>query len=68
MFDREWNEATAERVAHYTNPPAAKIGVAAFEMNHPEENRRSLGGDCAAAAFLSHCMVHERICILCSPP
>ena len=38
-FDRGWNEATAERVAHYTNLPAGsyKFRVAAFEMNNPEE-------------------------------
>jgi ligand-binding sensor domain-containing protein/signal transduction histidine kinase len=38
-FDRIWNEATAERVAHYTNlPPGSyKFRVAAFEMNNPEE-------------------------------
>jgi len=38
-FDRSWNEATAERVAHYTNLPAGsyKFRVAAFEMNNPEE-------------------------------
>jgi ligand-binding sensor domain-containing protein/signal transduction histidine kinase len=38
-FDRSWNEATAERVAYYTNLPAGryKFRVAAFEMNNPEE-------------------------------
>jgi signal transduction histidine kinase len=38
-FDKDWNEATAERVAHYTNLPARryKFRVAAFEMNNPEE-------------------------------
>ena len=38
-FDRSWNEATAERVAHYTNLPAGsyRFRVAAFEMNNPEE-------------------------------
>ena len=37
-FDKDWNEATAERVAHYTNLPAGhyKFRVAAFEMNNPE--------------------------------
>ena len=38
-FDKDWNEATAERVAHYTNIPAGnyRFRVAAFEMNNPEE-------------------------------
>lgn len=38
-FDRTWNEATAERVAHYTNLPAGsyKFRVAAFGMNNPEQ-------------------------------
>lgn len=38
-FDRDWSEATAERVAHYTNLPAGryKFRVAAFEMNNPQE-------------------------------
>ncbi len=38
-FDKDWNEATAERTAHYTNLPARryKFRVAAFEMNNPEE-------------------------------
>jgi len=38
-FDRDWSEATAERVAHYTNLPAGhyRFRVAAFEMNNPEE-------------------------------
>ncbi len=38
-FDRDWSDATAERVAHYTNLPAGKykFRVAAFEMNNPEE-------------------------------
>lgn len=38
-FDKDWNQATAERVAHYTNLPAGRyrFRVAAFEMNDPEE-------------------------------
>jgi ligand-binding sensor domain-containing protein/signal transduction histidine kinase len=38
-FDKDWNEATADRVAHYTNLPAGKyrFRVAAFDMNNPEQ-------------------------------
>ena len=38
-FDRTWNDATAERVAYYTNLPAGSytFRVAAFEMNNPDE-------------------------------
>ncbi len=38
-FDKDWNEATDDRVAHYTNLPAGhyKFRVAAFEMNNPDE-------------------------------
>ena len=38
-FDKDWNEATEDRVAHYTNLPAGhyKFRVAAFEMNNPDE-------------------------------
>ncbi len=37
-FDRTWSEATADRVAHYTNLPAGRytFRAAAFEMNNPE--------------------------------
>lgn len=37
-FDKDWNDANSERVAHYTNLPAGryKFRVAAFEMNRPE--------------------------------
>src|SRR5206468_12820788 len=35
----DWNEATADRVAHYTNLSAGryKFRVAAFDMNNPEQ-------------------------------
>jgi len=38
-FDRDWSQATAERVTHYTNLPVGhyKFRVAAFEMNNPEQ-------------------------------
>jgi signal transduction histidine kinase/ligand-binding sensor domain-containing protein len=37
-FDKEWTEASSERVAYYTNLPPAKyrFRVAAFEMNNPQ--------------------------------
>ncbi|MGO9862696.1 MAG: two-component regulator propeller domain-containing protein [Terriglobales bacterium] len=38
-FDKDWSEASADRVAYYTNLPAGRyrFRVAAFEMNNPEQ-------------------------------
>ncbi len=38
-FDKDWTEASSERVAHYTNLPPGKyrFRVAAFEMNNPQQ-------------------------------
>jgi ligand-binding sensor domain-containing protein/signal transduction histidine kinase len=38
-FDKDWSEASADRVAYYTNLPAGhyRFRVAAFEMNNQEQ-------------------------------
>ena len=38
-FDKDWSEASADRVAYYTNLPAGhyRFRVAAFERNNPEQ-------------------------------
>ena len=38
-FDKNWSEASADRVAYYTNLPAGRyrFRVAAFQMNNPEQ-------------------------------
>ncbi|MBZ5654567.1 MAG: ATP-binding protein [Acidobacteriia bacterium] len=38
-FDKDWSDASADRVAYYTNLPAGRyrFRVAAFEMNNPEQ-------------------------------
>ncbi|MGO9403424.1 MAG: two-component regulator propeller domain-containing protein [Terriglobales bacterium] len=38
-FDKDWSEASSDRVAYYTNLPAGRyrFRVAAFEMNNPEQ-------------------------------
>ncbi|HET6177174.1 MAG TPA: two-component regulator propeller domain-containing protein [Candidatus Sulfotelmatobacter sp.] len=38
-FDKNWSEASADRVAHYTNLPPGQyhFRVAAFEMDNPEQ-------------------------------